>query len=941
MDFAKSSIDTGMAFDSSMSQVAATMGTTVDQIGELRDFAQDMGAKTAFSATQAADALNYMALAGYDAEKSMKAMPNVLNLAAAGGMDLARASDMVTDAQSALGLSMEESTDLIDKMAMTASKSNTSVEQLGDAILTVGGTAKDLAGGTTELSTALGILADNGIKGAEGGTALRNIILSLGAPTDKAANKLKKMGVQVYDNTGKMRPLNETFKDLNNALATMTQGERTEVLNELFNKVDLKSANALLANSGDRFDELSRSIDNAAGAAERMAETQLDNLAGDITLMKSAVEGVQIALSDKLSPALRDATQFATDMIGEFQRFITDGGLDSLIDGFLTLAPAIAGATTAFLVYKGAAAISGVVDALTTSVTALNAALSANPLLTVATVAAGLAATLGALVFSTVDAREETENFYQSLRDAKDAYDGLMSSMAEEHKAVSTLAGRLKALTAEEDKSATTKDRIRATIEELNDAVPGLALAYDDASDSIINLDDGVKMTTEDIDAMLDRAENQEIYNAQVAELNRLQDDQVEISTRLAAAKEQLAGVEAGDAEMMERISAAYEAAGIQMQSQEDLAAALRGTVANLTTAESECAAQIVELDAATSAFAEGQGAAEQKVASMTTTVEGLVGRMDSLVAEYEESYNAAYSSISEQLGLFNELDGSAKTSIGSLIDTLKGQVDYMDTYAANIQKAMEMGVDEGLVQKLSDGSEESAQILDAIVKGGEEDIKALNDEFKKVEEGKQKFSDTVANMETDFNKKMGLIVEDTKKAAEKMDIHDETIKAGMNNIQGLIDGSSDPVLKQRLVDQYRELGMAALAAYKKEVGQASPSKKFAQAGGYDIIGIIEGAKGQFGNLADTYTAAGELALSSYNFPGDSFKTASVSFRDSAIGMTNAATINAMGGGNGNAPTVQLTAQLVTPDGKVMAEWIADPLANYMNANGTPILNPV
>lgn len=157
--FAKSSVQTGMTFDSSMSQVAATMGLTMDQMNEqvgtaqtafgeftgtLGEFAQYMGSNTAFSASQAADALNYMALAGYDAQTSMDMLPNVLNLAAAGGMELATASDMVTDASSALGLSLEETSELVDMMAMASSKSNTSVSQLGNAILTVGGTAKTL-----------------------------------------------------------------------------------------------------------------------------------------------------------------------------------------------------------------------------------------------------------------------------------------------------------------------------------------------------------------------------------------------------------------------------------------------------------------------------------------------------------------------------------------------------------------------------------------------------------------------------------------------------------------------------------------------------------------------------------------------------------------------------------------------------------------------------
>lgn len=326
--FGKSAVEAGMTFDASMSQVAATMGTTVDEIQDLRNFAQEMGSATAFSASQAADALNYMALAGYDADKSMEMLPNVLNLAAAGGIELAYASDMITDSQSALGLSMDETAELVDKMAKASSKSNTSVAQLGEAILTVGGTAKTLAGGTTELSTALGILADNGVKGAEGGTALRNIILSLSAPTDTAAAAMESLGLEAFDAEGNLRPLNETFHDLDEALSTMTQGEQTQALNQIFNKVDLKSVNALLANTNERFDELSGYIDDAAGAAQDMADTQLDNLPGDITLFQSAMEGAQIMLTDQLTPTLRDFVQFATNGIGDITKAFSEGGME-------------------------------------------------------------------------------------------------------------------------------------------------------------------------------------------------------------------------------------------------------------------------------------------------------------------------------------------------------------------------------------------------------------------------------------------------------------------------------------------------------------------------------------------------------------------------------------------------------------------------------------
>lgn len=329
--FGKSAVDAGMQFDAAMSQVAATMGLTVDEITELREFALKMGAETAFSATQAAEALNYMALAGYDAKTSMAMLPTVLNLAAAGGMDLARASDMITDTQSALGLSIEETTELVDKMAQASSKSNTSVSQLGDAMLTVGGTAKNLKGGTTELATALGILADNGIKGAEGGTALRNIILSLTAPTDAACDAMARFGGMeklVYDEAGNMRDLNSIFSDLNDIMGEMSQQERINLMSTIFNKRDLKSAEALIANVGSRWNELTGYIDNAQGAAQKMAETQLDNLTGDITLMKSALEGVKIQFSDGITPALREIVQTITKTLskGETQKFIKELG---------------------------------------------------------------------------------------------------------------------------------------------------------------------------------------------------------------------------------------------------------------------------------------------------------------------------------------------------------------------------------------------------------------------------------------------------------------------------------------------------------------------------------------------------------------------------------------------------------------------------------------
>ncbi len=432
----------GMSFEKSMSQVYATMGITVEEIANgskevqmLEQAAKDMGATTQFSAGQAGEALNYLALAGYDAEKAVATLPTILNLAAAGGMELGEASDMVTDAMSALGDKAGTAESFVDKLAKTSQKSNTSVAQLGQAILTVGGTAKVLSGGVDEMNTVLGILADNGIKGAEGGTALRNMILSLTAPTDTAAEAIESLGLKVLDANGNMRPMNDIFNDLNGTLSTMTQGEQTQVLNKIFNKVDLKSVNALLANSGERFDELSGYIANCDGAAANMAETMNDNLQGKMTILGSTLEGLGIQIYERLEGPLKTAADTAIESLGNIAESLSSGDLGGsidklaeafgnmitkiaegvetwlpriitaltwLLDNSNTIATGIIAIGTAMLTLKVANAITAVVNAfkawklanegVTASQWLLNAAMSANPIGLVIAAVAGLVA---------------------------------------------------------------------------------------------------------------------------------------------------------------------------------------------------------------------------------------------------------------------------------------------------------------------------------------------------------------------------------------------------------------------------------------------------------------------------------------------------------------------------------------------------------------------
>lgn len=411
--FGISSVKTGMEFDSAMSQVAATMGKTMNEMedeigsvdlawgtfsGNLREYAQEMGAHTKFSAIESAEALNYMALAGYDTQKSMEMLPPVLSLAAAGNMELARASDMVTDASSALGLTQEQTVEMVDQMAMAASKSNTSVEQLGDAMLRVGGTAKVMRGGTTELSAVLGLLADNGTKGAEAGTALRNILMAIqGGKFEKTFGA---MGISAYDAQGNLRSLKDVFMDMQEAMDGMTDEQRTDIISKTFNARDLKNVNALLGTSAKRWDELTEAIDESEGAAQKMADTQLDNLAGDITLLKSAFEGLKISVSDKLTPAFRVVVQFFT----------------WAIDNASTLGPIIMGLATAFGVFAVAINIGNIIKSVTTAFAAFNAILVANPIGIVIALIAGLVVAITALWKNNEKFRDKVTSIWNSIK---------------------------------------------------------------------------------------------------------------------------------------------------------------------------------------------------------------------------------------------------------------------------------------------------------------------------------------------------------------------------------------------------------------------------------------------------------------------------------------------------------------------------------------------
>ena len=355
--FAKKSIDAGQNFDSAMSQVAATMGTTVDQIGEMRDFAQEMGSTTAFSASEAADAMNILAMAGYDAKENIATLPAVLNMAAAGGLGIAEAADYATGIIAGFSNETLNASDVADKLAVVASSAKGDVKSFGEGLSTVAGMANTTGQSMQDMTVALGILGNHNYSAAEAGNALSRTLKNIYQPTSAAKKAMDSLGIAAYDSTGKARPLQDVLKDINKATKDMSDEAKNEALSQIFDAVTLKSVPGLLNDCTTAWDELDAKISDSAGAAEKMAAVQLDNLEGDTTMFKSALEGAQIALSDGLNPALRFLVQSGT------------AGLEKLTNVFKKLDKYMTAGVNGFKSVKGVG--SAVKDALSALATEL------------------------------------------------------------------------------------------------------------------------------------------------------------------------------------------------------------------------------------------------------------------------------------------------------------------------------------------------------------------------------------------------------------------------------------------------------------------------------------------------------------------------------------------------------------------------------------------
>ena len=318
-------INTYKDFEAAMSQVQAISGSTQSDLTRLTAKAKEMGATTKFTAAESAEAFNYMAMAGWNAEQMMGGIEGILNLAAASGEDLGTTSDIVTDALTAFGLKASDATHFSDVLAQASSSANTDVGMMGETFKYVASMAGSLSYSIEDVALMTGLMANSGIKSTQAGTSLNSVLTRLATNSSGAADAIAALGVNFYDSAGNARPLGTVMEELREATKGMNQEQKSNLANTVAGMEAQKGLLAILNASEEDYNKLADAISNADGASKRMSDTMMDNLSGDITLFQSAVDGLKISLGERMSNSwLRDIVQWLTAQVPKAEQLFSD-----------------------------------------------------------------------------------------------------------------------------------------------------------------------------------------------------------------------------------------------------------------------------------------------------------------------------------------------------------------------------------------------------------------------------------------------------------------------------------------------------------------------------------------------------------------------------------------------------------------------------------------
>lgn len=836
-------------FEQAMSAVEAIANSNTSEMAALTAEAKELGATTKFTAQQSANAMEYMAMAGWDAREMLNGMDGVINLAAAAGEDLAQVSDIVTDNLSAFGLKASDTAHFADVLAAAAANSNTNISIMGETFKSSSSVAGALGYSVEDVAVMVGLMANNAVKGSRAGTALRNIFNGLLGGVTLTAEAFGELDYSAVNSDGSMKGLMETVKDLRGYFDEMTEAER---VNNAMAIAGMRGYNGLLAilNATDEdFQSLYASINDCSGAAERMAKVKLDNLNGDITLANSAMEALQSTIGEQFNPELRELTQLKTELLNGLNDFIIEN--PALAKGVMAGAAAFGVMGTAIIDANAAIKVFKALE-LATLLTG-----PAGVLLGVAAGIAGVTAAVVGFVEATRDGGPAVRELTEAARELNEAIEEAGATC--EDTTASTLAAadvansyidKLEAMgdmanasDKEQKQYQNTLALLLQVMPELSDCISTTTDEYGRATYTLETTTEALRANTEEWKRNAKAQAYQEYLNTLMEQYNGVMLEAAENEIGLTQARYELeaasqkynAAIERMNelwAEASEEADRQYreygvlgDATGYLSQEYYDLQNSLSDLSNEVWEAQSSVEAheKAVAKDAEAVAAAEAEmNAAEQAVNELTEAMgdysdgqantaaqesavrealDGTMASVQALTEAYADAYDEALESFSGQFGLFDEAKADAEATVAAAQEALNTQLSFWQGYAANIAALKEISAEDlgvtqenynALMEYVRSGTPEAAGLAADMVKavndGNTQALTDLADTLGEISASQEEAAGDVAEWTTGLNEQMDQLIRDMKEEIGKLDMSEEAKESGRATVQAYID---------------------------------------------------------------------------------------------------------------------------------------------------------
>lgn len=808
-------------FGASVSNVEALSGATTREIAALTAQAKELGATTQFTALQSSGAMGFAAMAGWDAKEMAAGMDGFLDAAAASGEDLALVSDIITDNLSAFGLTAKDTAHFSDVLAAAAANANTSIGIMGETFKGSASVAGALGYSIEDVAVATGLMANVGVKGSLANTALRNTFNGLLGGVTLTGRAFGEYEYSAVKADGSMKSLGDTINELRGYFEQMTESERVLNAQEIAGERGYNGLLGILMASEESYAKLTEKINNCEGAASRMAKIKMDNLHGDVLLAESAWEGLQIAVGEKATPAMRLFYQAQADVLGGMGRFVDAN--PALVQGVMTTAGVLGVATTAVTGLSAAVKLFKALDM---------ASLFMGPAGLALKIGAGVAVAAGGVVALTAAYREqvppvreltEAAREMQEIMDAgAAAYEDTMAETLAAANAADFYIGKLEAMGDAERLSAEQKQEYHNLLALLTETVPELADSIDLENNAIEGgtaalranaaawqenakakayQDYYTEMYRQEADLTLEIEKNKVGLTKATLAQEAAEKKRADTLKQMQAANAR--GLETGDFSKYRELEASLDGIHEEITIAEQSAVNYTKAIAEGETAleeygvESENIRQAIEnLNAVMEDQTTVSGEAAAQSSEMQGVLDNVGSSLSSLAGRYEEAYAAAQESISGQYRLWDEAAQVQAVSAASLNNALESQISYWQQYDSNLDaltaRAAEIEGLSDMIASFADGSADSVNAVAGMAKANDGDLKKMVENWQTLQKEQKAASDSLAQLKTDFQGELDEMLEEVQDAVGEMNLSAEVAKAAESTVLSFAQAARD-----------------------------------------------------------------------------------------------------------------------------------------------------